>query len=109
MQAQICVGNVDRRGVEIDDSVHHLSVHIADSVTTSFGYSVQISRGGRVVGAAQLRLGVPGIQHAPVLMDGGQAPSPGSAVGRGGLRSRRLRHGTESNQQRRQDGEEKRN
>ena len=85
MQTQVGVGDVTWCLVEIDDGAHHLGVHVADGVTTGFGDPVQVVRDFGFIGGAQFGLGVPGVQDIAVLMDGGQSPTPGLTVGRGGL------------------------
>ena len=67
-------------------------MHPTDGVQPSIDREMESVMEGGVVGIAELGIGEPGVENLTIDVDGGQAPSPGSAVGRGGLRSRRLRH-----------------
>ena len=67
-----------------------LTVHPTDGVQPSIDREMESVMEGGVVGVAELGIGEPGVENLTIDVDGGQAPSPGSAW----LRSR-LRHAHE--------------
>ena len=80
VQAQVGVGDVLRRRVEVDLGAHDLEPHAAAVVLA--GQRRELVRRGRGVRGAEVRVGVPGVENGAGLVNRspGRNPTP-CAVG----------------------------
>ncbi|MPM19882.1 hypothetical protein SDC9_66309 [bioreactor metagenome] len=79
VQAQVGVGGVGRRRVQVDHGEHRLCAHPACLVRHQARR--HRLRRGRAVGLAERRCGIPGVQDLTGGVDGGQTPPVGRTYG----------------------------